>query len=58
MANYTICTPLLRAKGIVDQTEFTPEEFEKYREKYEQLWAEENGLPAPSVVKPTKKRKA
>ena len=53
---YTVCTSLLKEKGVVDQTEFTPEEFEKYREKYEQLLAEQNGLPV-IAAKPAKKRK-
>ena len=42
--DYTIFTPLLREMGIVDQVEFTPEQFEQYKAQYLAL------LEAPAVV--------
>lgn len=56
---YTVCTSLLKENGIVDQVEFTPEEFEQYREQYEALWAAKNSPPdsSPAVQQVKKKRK-
>lgn len=47
MADYVINTPLLQKYGIVDRTEFTPEDFAPYAVQYAELLELENAPPEP-----------